>query len=78
MLPALGEFRSSISMSASPAYPFGLRSLVGIPIGGLLLEVVGASNLVAFLGGVLVISFIAFVVARWACLGYHWKWFTLT
>lgn len=65
-------------MSASPAYPFGLRSLVGIPIGRLLLEVVGASNLVAFLGGVLVIGFIAFVVARWACLGYHWKWFTIT
>ena len=50
------------------------RTLIGIPIGGQLLEVAGPSRLVAFLGGILGLACTSFVVARWACLEYHWNW----
>ncbi|KAJ5635730.1 uncharacterized protein N7484_009043 [Penicillium longicatenatum] len=53
---------------------FGEWTLIGIPIGGQLLQVAGPTRLVAFIGGILGISFASFVVTRWACLGYHWKW----
>ncbi|KAJ5809550.1 uncharacterized protein N7503_001768, partial [Penicillium pulvis] len=49
-------------------------TLIGIPIGGQLLQVAGPTRLVACIGGLLGISFMSFVVARWACLGYDWKW----
>lgn len=51
-----------------------LATLVCIPVGGALLPVSGPEPFVAFLGGVLCISLVAFVMARWACLEYHWAW----
>jgi hypothetical protein len=51
------------------------RSLVAIPIGGQLLKIIGPSNLVAFIGAMLAMSFVCLLGARWACLGYNWKWF---
>ncbi|CAI7678438.1 unnamed protein product [Penicillium manginii] len=50
-------------------------SLVAIPIGGQLLKIIGPSNLVAFIGAMLAMSFVCLLGARWACLGYNWKWF---
>ncbi|KAJ5216028.1 uncharacterized protein N7498_002435, partial [Penicillium cinerascens] len=49
-------------------------AMIGIPVGGQLLQVVGPSDLVAFLGGLLAISSLSFMGARWACLGYSWEW----
>ncbi|CAG7961418.1 unnamed protein product [Penicillium salamii] len=49
-------------------------TLIGIPIGGQLLDVAGPSRLIAFLGGILGLACMSFVVARWACLEYHWNW----
>ncbi|OQE20491.1 hypothetical protein PENSTE_c013G09313 [Penicillium steckii] len=50
-------------------------SLVAVPIGGQLLKAIGPSNLVIFIGAMLAASFTCLSIARWACLGYHWKWF---
>ncbi|KAJ5549446.1 hypothetical protein N7513_006680 [Penicillium frequentans] len=47
--------------------------LVAIPIGGQLLQAVGPTNLVVFIGGMITISLLCLLTARWACLGYHWK-----
>ncbi|KAJ5689581.1 hypothetical protein N7462_003973 [Penicillium macrosclerotiorum] len=49
-------------------------TLIGIPIGGQLLQAAGPSRLVVFLGVVLAISLSGFLMSRWACLGYKWKW----
>lgn len=45
-----------------------------IPIGGQLLPTIGATGFVAFFGGILVLSLASFLMARWACLDYKWKW----
>ncbi|KAL3426863.1 major facilitator superfamily transporter [Phlyctema vagabunda] len=45
-----------------------------IPIGGQLLPVAGSEGFVAFWGGMLFLSLISFVMARWACLEYKWRW----
>ncbi|KAL2870563.1 major facilitator superfamily domain-containing protein [Aspergillus lucknowensis] len=69
----------------SPAKEIGMRfgtfyclvsfaTLICIPIGGEMLEKVGARMVVAWLGGVLVLAMLLFVVARWACLDYKWNW----
>jgi len=52
-------------------------TLICIPVGGALLPAVGAQGFVAFFGGMVVLSLISFVIARWACLGYRWKWTTI-
>ncbi|KAL4954345.1 major facilitator superfamily domain-containing protein [Aspergillus filifer] len=69
----------------SPAKEIGMRfgtfyglvafaTLISIPIGGEMLEKVGGSMVVVWLGGVLALATVLFVVARWACLDYHWHW----
>jgi hypothetical protein len=49
-------------------------TLICIPIGGEMLEKVGAKMVVVWLGGVLVVAMGMFLLARWACLGYRWDW----
>ncbi|KAK5800732.1 hypothetical protein VI817_002944 [Penicillium citrinum] len=51
-----------------------LATLICIPIGGEMLEKVGKQAMVAFLGGVLIVGLGMFLMARWACLGYRWRW----
>lgn len=45
-----------------------------IPLGGQLLPSIGSEGFVAFFGGILVLSLGSFLMARWACLDYRWKW----
>ncbi|KAE8149815.1 monocarboxylate transporter [Aspergillus avenaceus] len=49
-------------------------TLICIPIGGEMLEKVGAQIVVIWLGCVLVFSTFLFLTARWACLEYKWHW----
>ncbi|KAL4921329.1 major facilitator superfamily domain-containing protein [Aspergillus aurantiobrunneus] len=69
----------------SPAKEIGMRfgtfyalvafaTLICIPIGGEMLERIGAHMVVVWLGGMLSLAMLLFVVARWACLDYHWDW----
>ncbi len=51
-----------------------LATLVCIPIGGELVETVGPQAMVGFFCAVLFLSVICFVLSRWACLGWKWKW----
>ena len=51
-----------------------LSTLVCIPISGQLVASVGPQVMVGFMCVVLVVSLIAFVLSRWKCLGYKWKW----
>lgn len=51
-----------------------VRALICIPVGGDLLPKIGATGFVAFFGAVLILSLLCFLIARWACLGYKWKW----
>ncbi|KAJ5103213.1 MFS general substrate transporter [Penicillium argentinense] len=51
-----------------------LATLICIPIGGEMLEKVGKQAMVAYLGSVLVVGLGMFVMARWACLSYRWRW----
>ncbi|KAL4923181.1 major facilitator superfamily domain-containing protein [Aspergillus undulatus] len=71
----------------SPAKEIGMRfgtfyglvafaTLISIPVGGEMLEKVGGPVVVIWLGGVLAVATVLFVVARWACLDYHWNWAT--
>lgn len=50
------------------------RTLVCVPIGGELLPTIGDAGFVAVFGGILVLSLLSFLMARWACLEYRWKW----
>lgn len=50
------------------------RTLICIPIGGEMLEKVGKQAMVAYLGSVLVLGLGMFIMARWACLSYRWRW----
>jgi len=50
------------------------RTLICIPVGGELLPTIGGEGFVAFFGGILVLSLMSFLMARWACLDYKWKW----
>lgn len=52
----------------------GFSTMVCIPIGGELLPKIGATGFVAFFGGILVLATVSFLMARWACLDYRWKW----
>ncbi len=52
------------------------RTLISVPIGGEMLESVGGQVVVLWLGGVLAATIVLFVIARWACLDYHWNWRT--
>ncbi|KAF9885075.1 hypothetical protein FE257_000806 [Aspergillus nanangensis] len=69
----------------SPAKEIGMRfgtcyclvsfaTLICIPIGGEMLEKVGPGVVVLWLGGVLCLSMLFFLTARWACLDYKWNW----
>ncbi|KAF8855996.1 MFS monocarboxylate transporter [Acephala macrosclerotiorum] len=49
-------------------------TLICIPVGGELLPTVGGTAFVAVFGGILVLSLASFLMARWACLEYRWKW----
>jgi len=49
-------------------------TLICIPIGGELLPIAGPVGFVAFFAGILCLSLVCFVMARWACLGYSWRW----
>lgn len=51
-----------------------LATLVCIPISGELVETVGPSVMVVFYCAILGLSLLAFVGARWACLGWRWRW----
>ncbi|CAL5875267.1 uncharacterized protein PFLUO_LOCUS9571 [Penicillium psychrofluorescens] len=51
-----------------------LATLICIPIGGEMLEQVGKRAMVAYLGSVLILALGMFVMARWACLSYRWRW----
>ncbi|KAJ5788759.1 hypothetical protein N7457_003749 [Penicillium paradoxum] len=51
-------------------------TLICIPIGGEMLDKVGERAMVAYLGSVLIVSLGMFVMARWACLSYRWRWQT--
>jgi len=51
-------------------------ALICIPISGALLPAIGPQGLLAFFGGVLVLSLMCFAMARWAFLDYRWKWST--
>lgn len=39
-----------------------------------MLESVGKQAMVGFFGGVLIVALGMFLMARWACLGYRWRW----
>ncbi|KAL4779909.1 major facilitator superfamily domain-containing protein [Aspergillus varians] len=69
----------------SPANEIGMKfgtlyglvafaTLISIPIGGEMLEKIGSRMVVVWLGGVLSLSVLLFVIARWACLDYRWNW----
>ncbi|KAJ5206577.1 Major facilitator superfamily domain general substrate transporter [Penicillium cf. griseofulvum] len=49
-------------------------TLICIPIGGEMLDKVGKRAMVAYLGSVLIVTLGLFVMARWACLSYRWRW----
>lgn len=51
-----------------------LATLVCVPIGGELVGTVGAQPMVGFFCAVLFLSMICFVLSRWACLGWKWRW----
>lgn len=51
-----------------------LATLVCVPIGGELVESVGPQSMVGFFCAVLFLSLISFVLSRWACLGWKWRW----
>ncbi|KUJ23902.1 MFS monocarboxylate transporter [Mollisia scopiformis] len=48
--------------------------LICIPVGGELLPAVGGTAFVGLFGGILVLSLVSFLMARWACLEYRWQW----
>ncbi|CAG8016518.1 unnamed protein product [Penicillium olsonii] len=51
-----------------------IATLICIPTGGEMLDKVGKRAMVAYLGGVLIVAFGLFIMARWACLSYRWRW----
>ncbi|KAJ5142549.1 Major facilitator superfamily domain general substrate transporter [Penicillium bovifimosum] len=53
-----------------------IATLICIPIGGEMLDKVGKRAMVAYLGSVLIVSLGMFLMARWACLSYRWRWQT--
>lgn len=51
-----------------------LAALVCVPISGELVEAAGPQILVGFMCAVTAFGLAAFVLSRWACLGWRWKW----
>ena len=51
-----------------------LATLVCIPISGELVASVGPQSMVGFFCAVLFLSMVSFVLSRWACLGWRWRW----
>ena len=72
-LLVLRMYRSS-SPIAVLTIPHPIRSLISIPISGALVPAVGPKGFVAVLGGVLTLALLCFLIARWACLEYYWRW----
>lgn len=50
-----------------------LATLVGIPISGSFLDLVGPRAMVGFMCAVLMLSILALLVSRWVCVGRQWK-----
>jgi len=53
-----------------------LATLVCIPVSGELVESVGPEVMVGFMCAMLGLSLISFILSRWACLGWNWRWKT--
>ena len=51
-----------------------LATLVYIPISGELVEVAGPRVMVGFMCCLTVVALATFVLSRWACLGWRWRW----
>jgi len=51
-----------------------LATLVCIPITGELVEAVGPQTMVGFMCAILGASLLTFILSRWACLGWRWRW----
>lgn len=51
-----------------------LALLVCIPVSGELVESVGPQVMVGFMCAVLALCLFTFILSRWACLGWKWKW----
>ncbi|KAL2399975.1 Riboflavin transporter MCH5 [Exophiala dermatitidis] len=51
-----------------------LATLVCVPISGELVDTVGPQVMVGFMCAVLGISIFVFVLSRWACLDWRWRW----
>lgn len=51
-----------------------LATLVCIPISGELVSSIGPQVMVGFMCVVLAVSLVTFMLSRWACLGWKWKW----
>jgi MFS family permease len=51
-----------------------LAALVCIPISGQLVEAAGARVMVGFMCAVTALGMGTFVLSRWACLGWRWRW----
>jgi len=49
--------------------------LITIPIGGAILEMHGSQALVCYFALADFLGILSFVLARWACLEWRWKWF---
>lgn len=69
-----GQLRVSICSLPQQVVADIYRTLICIPIGGEMLESVGKQAMVGFFGGVLIVALGMFLMARWACLGYRWRW----
>ncbi|KAI0838474.1 MFS monocarboxylate transporter [Hypoxylon sp. FL0890] len=52
----------------------GLFCFLSIPICAEILEALGPLISIILFGAFLAIALVAFVLGRWACLGYHWRW----
>ena len=51
-----------------------LALLVCIPVSGELVESIGPEVMVGFMCAVLALSLVTFIISRWACLGWKWRW----
>lgn len=51
-----------------------IAALVCIPINGELIEAVGPQVMVGFMCAILALALLSFILSRWACLGWKWKW----
>ena len=50
------------------------RTLLTVPIGGQVLKSAGSEVLIGIMVGSTALALISYLMARWACLDYRWKW----